>query len=264
MSALVKTNFGSNTLSARPIRLNRGCKQQAKTLESPFQILLGKINLIMGMSGTMKSTIARWIIKRCLQLGLFGRMMVLCPGGLDRIEKNKPADYEWLENWSPGSVITEPTTEYVQALINRQERDLKKYGKAQPTLLVFDDCYGSEVKFRKDKAIETLTARSRRLMITVLIICHSYMSLDPCFRNSSAVVYIARSPANDLKELYKGTSEFKSYKDFEAVYKRYVHDTVGNFIRLSRVPGEPEFKIIKNVPYPCIIRIVPVETPGHG
>jgi ABC-type dipeptide/oligopeptide/nickel transport system ATPase component len=155
--------------------------------------------LIVGRSGSGKSAVVNWMMTNSNYLkDFYDKVYLFSPTAeIDDLTQHLKLKKE--------SMITKPTAEALDKIIDSQERlvksmGLEEAGKKHKTLIIFDDIISSP-KFLKSDAMTKLATMGRHFLISSIVNTQSYTKVPRPIRLQAQGLILFPSSNNEVKLL---------------------------------------------------------------
>lgn len=157
------------------------------TPDKGFEIEEGYISVVVGVTGTGKTTLVRHLVHH--NAHKFNCVWLLCP----EMSRGTPEDYDWL----PQKYQQEPSDGAIDAILAEMAKHPGGKG-----LLVLDDCIGGEMSMRGGGIWKKLGATARKFGLTLLVCAQKLNELDKNIRDAARAFFVTNAGDSSKDTLY--------------------------------------------------------------
>lgn len=123
-------------------------------------------------------------------------------------------------------------------LEEKYQNNLKRLFLHEEYLLVVDDSVGMFPPSAHKSELVRLFTKHRHLHISLMFSAQNFRSVPPIIRNNSMLVFLFDTNDKELSKLGEEFSNFKNHKNFETMFRKYVHEY--NFLYINRMKKKSE------------------------
>jgi hypothetical protein len=190
-------------LIVKPLKTKKSSLPQSEYMRQGIINKFPSMLLNIGRSGSGKSTVVNYLMTTNKFLkNFFDEVFLFSPTAkLDDLSKHLKLKDKYL--------ITNPTEEKLEEILNKQERLIKKdgiesVGKNNKVLIIFDDIV-SDPQFLKSNAMIRLATMGRHFLVSSIINTQSYTKIPRAIRLQANALILFPSSNNEVKLLIDDT-----------------------------------------------------------
>ncbi len=207
------------------------------TADSFYTLPFPTITLIVGMTGSGKTTLVKRLVKTAAKQQQFHRVVALCPTNSlqGNVYRFLPKEY----------VKTNVTEELLEGILQQQEQG-NSDGRILKTLLILDDCI-SYIGFKSNLWNRIASMLRHFNMSLFLVLQNISSSIPPILKENATTMFCTKLKMNSLKTIFGMQTKFGKESDFNEWFATAVKDW--GAVRVELTSKEPALVAMKQPPF---------------
>lgn len=172
------------------------------------------------MTDSGKSTLVSELSRQMMTAGKVDRIVVLCP-----TSDLQPETYYFISKNHPENLITNPTDELIQEILEQQKQS-KLNGTNIRSLLILDDVIGENMKFKSADVWKKVATSVRHYNMSVLLLLQNISGeIPPILKDAASTIFVTNARNRDLEQIYNLQNHFTNKK----LFRDYVNENTDNY-----------------------------------
>ena len=192
------------------------------------------LHIMVGMTGSGKTSLLKWILYEYAKKRLWHRVYVFCPTGL--LKKEDPKYRNYYHMLDTKFIYADP--DKYQSIFNKIY-ELQQKNEKRRVLMIFDDCIGS-VKFRDD-FFTKVAILGRHISISTILLTQYLGRVPAPLRTNACTYFIFKTTGPNIEHLAEFNVQFTKTADFKKKLMEWI-STKYNCCRIN-VNSKMEQKI---------------------